>query len=197
MDIPNIQRRFVPTIHSRTISGVLNAWPPPTLSPKPPPDDGIPRAAVLAALFDDGDVTRLVLTKRPMHMPTHAGDLAFPGGKPHPGETPLATALREAEEEVGISPDTVEVLGYLREIHTVSYSKMVVPVVGRLSEVPILVPDPNEVDLVLTPPLDAFRDESAWRTEEWDGRQLHFFDIDGEVLWGATAHLVRQLVGLD
>ena len=182
---------------ARTMVGMLRAWPPTGLSSMPPPDEGIPRAAVLAALFEDEGTTRLVLTKRPMHMPTHPGDLAFPGGKPRPGETPLDTALREAEEEVGIDSSTVEVLGYLPEIHTVSYTRMVVPVVGRLTSVPVLVPDPNEVDLVLTPELDAFRDESKWQAEDWNGRAIHFFDVDGEVLWGATARMVRQLVGLD
>ena len=172
-------------------------WPPPSLSPDPPSDNGTPRAAVLAALFDDHGVTRVILTKRPMHMPTHAGDLAFPGGKPHVGETALQTALREANEEVGLDPADVELLGYLHEIHTVSYSKMVVPVVGLLTNVPSLVPHPNEVDLILTPDLDMFRDPAGWRIEEWDGRPIHFFDIEGEVLWGATARMVRQLVGFD
>ena len=152
---------------------------------------------MLAALFDDAGVTRLILTKRPMHMPTHAGDLALPGGKPHPGESPLDTALREANEEVGLHPSTVEVIGYLKEIHTVSYSRMVVPVVGLLSEVPELTPDPNEVDKILTPDIDMFRDTTGWRTEDWNGHALHFFELDGEVLWGATARMVRQLLDLE
>jgi 8-oxo-dGTP pyrophosphatase MutT (NUDIX family) len=149
-------------------------------------------------LFDDASgITRVVLTKRPMHMPTHAGDLAFPGGKPHDGETAIQTALREANEEVGIIPESVEILGYLEEIHTVAYAKMVVPVVGWLSAEPDLRPDPNEVDLVLTPSLDEFADPSAWRSELWDGHEVFFFDLDDEVLWGATARMVRQLVGLE
>lgn len=172
-------------------------WLTPQLADTPSQEDGNGRAAVLAALFEDDGVARLVLTKRPMHMPTHAGDLAFPGGKPRPGETPVQTALREAEEEVGIDPASVEVLGYLHEIHTVSYAKMVVPVVARLASVPDLVPDPSEVDKVLTPDIEIFRDEASWRIEEWRGRPIHFFDVDGEVLWGATARMVRQLVGLE
>ncbi len=181
----------------RTMHRVRLDWITPQLATSPSGDDGAPRAAVLAAIFDDGGVARLVLTKRPMHMPTHAGDLAFPGGKPHPGESPVDTALREAHEEVGIDPGSVTVLGYLHDIHTVSYSKMVVPVVGRLEAMPDLVPDPSEVEKILTPDIEVFRDEAAWRVEEWRGRPIHFFDVDGEVLWGATARMVRQLVGLE
>lgn len=178
--------------HERMVSD----WTYP-VTPEPSPDNGVPRAAVLVALFEDQGVRRVILTKRPMHMPTHAGDLAFPGGKPHPGETPVETALREANEEVGIDPGAVEVLGYLPEIHTVSYSRMVVPVVGRLREVPVLEPDRNEVDKILIPDIEGFRDESAWRSETWDGRTLHFFELDGEILWGATARIVRRLIGLE
>jgi 8-oxo-dGTP pyrophosphatase MutT (NUDIX family) len=157
----------------------------------------VPRAAVLVPLFVDGSSLRMVLTKRPLHMPTHAGDLAFPGGKPQPGEGPVDTALREADEEVGIRPADVEVLGFLPDIHTVTYTRMVVPVVGRLQSVPRLVPDPGEVDKVLLPEVDMFREEAAWRTEYWDDRPVHFFPIGEEILWGATARMVRQLVGLD
>jgi len=172
-------------------------WDFPGLSSHPPQGSGAPRAAVLAPLFEqDGDI-RIVLTKRPMHMPTHPGDLAFPGGKPKPGESPVDTALREAHEEVGIEPESVEILGFLSEIHTVSYERMVVPVVGRLAAVPNLVPDPAEVARVLVPTVTELRDPRRWRQEDWNGRTLDFFEIDGEILWGATARMVRQLIGLD
>ncbi len=162
-----------------------------------PPEGGGPRAAVLAPIYEDGGAARLILIRRPVHMPTHGGDLAFPGGKPRPGESPLDTALREAREEVGIDPAQVEVLGYLPAVHTVSYPLMVVPVVGRLGGVPELTPDPNEVDGVLTPSLELLRDERRWRAEQWNGRTVHFFDLGGDVLWGATAWMVRRLIGLN
>ena len=171
-------------------------WKSLRLYPEPLPDGDDPRAAVLAPLYRDGGDIRMVLIRRPVHMPTHGGDLAFPGGKPEPGEGPLDTALREAREEVGINPANVEVLGYLPAIHTVTYPRMVVPVVGRLPGIPELVPDPNEVDRILTPSMRSLRDESRWRVEDWNGRALYFFDIDGDVLWGATARMVRSLLGL-
>ena len=174
----------------------MGEWNLPPLLEAPQPAGPEPRAAVLACLFPEGGGPRLILIKRPDHMPTHGGDLAFPGGKPHPGETPLRTALREAGEEVGVDAGQVETLGYLPDIHTVTYTRMVTPVVGRLSARPVLTPDPGEVEAVFTPPLGIFRDAARWRSEDWDGRRVFFFDLEGEVLWGATARLVRRLAGL-
>lgn len=171
----------------------------PGIQNESPPPGEIPRAAVLVPLYEDaGGVTRLILTKRPMTMPTHAGHLAFPGGRPDDGDGgPVGTALREAEEEVGLDPATVEVIGYLPAIHTVEYSLLVVPVVGWIEGVPELQPSPREVDKVLEPPVDLLAGEDGWRFEMWREHKVWFFDIDGEVLWGATAHMVRQLVGLE
>lgn len=163
-----------------------------------PPDDGIDRAGVLVPLYPDGDEIRMVLTKRPMTMPTHAGHLAFPGGRPDPGDPDVVhTALREAEEEMGIRTEDVEVLGYLEAIHTVEFSLYVVPVVGWLPPNPHLVPSEREVDKVLLPTIASLQDEERWRYQMWQGRRIWFFDIEGEVLWGATAMLTRRLLGLD
>lgn len=164
-----------------------------------PPAGDLPRAAVLAPLFDDeAGRMRVVLTKRPDTMPTHAGHIAFPGGRPDAGDRgPVDTALREAEEEVGIRPGQVEVLGFLPPIHTVEYSLLVVPVVGRIREVPELRPSPREVAAVFTPPADELADPARWRYEIWNGRRVWFYDLEGEVLWGATAAMVRGLFGLE
>lgn len=162
-----------------------------------PPSNGVSQAAVLVPLFPEGDEIRMVLTKRPMSMPTHAGHLAFPGGRPDDGEGPVETALREAHEEMGIAPEVVELLGFLEPIHTVEFSLYVVPVVGRLPANPILIPSQREVDKVLLPTLTELRDAERWRFELWRGRKVWFFEIEGEVLWGATAMMTRRLLGLD
>lgn len=175
---------------------MTDRWGSLTMSSRPPPRTDVPQAAVLAPFYQDGADIRTILIRRPDHMPTHGGDLAFPGGKPEPDESPLDTALREAREEVGIEPADVEILGYLPPIHTVTYPRMVVPVVGRLPGIPELFPDPNEVDRILTPSIASLRDEDRWRVENWNGRAVYFFDIDGDVLWGATARMVRSLLGL-
>lgn len=158
--------------------------------------DREPTAAVLLPLFEDPDeVVRVVITKRPDHMPSHPGQLAFPGGKIDPEDAhPLAAALREADEEVGIAPDDVEVFGFLEPVHTNRTDVVVAPVVGRLPPVPQLVPDPAEVDSILLPPLAHFLEEDRWRTEQWSGFELWFIDVEDEVLWGASARMMRSLL---
>lgn len=164
----------------------------------PPPSNGEPRAAVLAPLFEDGaNELRLILTKRPMTMPTHAGHLSFPGGRPDPGDRgPIDTALRETHEEIGVPPEDVEVLGFLPQVDTVEFSRKVVPVVGRLPKSPTIIPSEREVDRIILPRVADLLEESRWRSENWMGRTVWFYDIEGEVLWGATAWMTRRLLGL-
>lgn len=164
------------------------------------PDPGDqPLAAVLAPIFEDetGEL-RLVLTRRPDTMPTHAGHISFPGGRPHPEDRgPIDTALREAEEEVGIEPSRVEVLGFLAPIDTVEFTLLVVPVVARVSPPPTLIPSEREVARIHTPRLRDLADADRWWSIPWNGYQVWYYDLDGDTLWGATAHMVRQLVGLE
>ena len=166
---------------------------------EPPPPAPEPQAAVLAPIFeDDRGHLRLLLTKRPLTMPTHAGHIAFPGGRPDPGDRgPVDTALRETHEEVGIHPDQVEVLGFLPQVDTVSFSLMVVPVVGRLPKSPVITPDPREVVRIFTPTIDELSDDAGWTAELWQERRVWFFEIEGDVLWGATAWMTRRLLGLE
>jgi 8-oxo-dGTP pyrophosphatase MutT (NUDIX family) len=155
-------------------------------------------AAVLAALYEDdaGDV-RLVLTKRPDTMPTHAGHISFPGGRAHPTDSgPVDTALREAHEEVGIERDRVEILGFLTPIDTVEFKPWVVPVVGRVFTPFTLVPSEREVARIHTPRLEDLADEDHWWHVPWNGRKVWYYDLAGDTLWGATAHMVRSLLGL-
>ena len=156
-------------------------------------------AAVLAALWEDpaGDV-RTVLMRRPDTMPTHAGHIAFPGGRPDPGDTgPVHTALREAHEEVGIEPDQVDVIGYLQPVDTVQFPVLVVPVVGRLETPPRLVPSEREVERLHTPRLADLADPTQWWWEDWRGRRIWYFDLDGDTLWGATAWMTRTMLGME
>jgi len=161
------------------------------------PETSSPPAAVLVPIYRDNGAAHLVLIKRPMSMPTHGGHIAFPGGRPDPDDAgPVATALREAHEEVGIVPGDVHLLGFLLPVDTVQFRLPVVPVVGFLDGVPDLHPSEREVDRLFRTPIDSLRDESAWRCETWPGHSVWFFDLDGEVLWGATAWMVRELLGL-
>lgn len=156
-------------------------------------------AAVLAALYEDElGAVRLLLTKRPDTMPTHPGDIAFPGGRWEPVDrSPVDTALREAEEEVGLSPEKVEVIGFLEPINTLGYSQLVVPVVGRLASPPQLVVPSDEVEQVFTPRTAELAQPNGWRWKLWRGRKVWFYPLGTETLWGATASMVRQLLGLN
>lgn len=154
-------------------------------------------AAVLIPLYERDGSLRVLFTKRPMHMPTHKGDLAFPGGKPNHGDGgPVGTALREAEEEVGIAPEDVRILGHLEPIHTVEYQRYVIPVIGYVEPTPLLRPDPGEVDAVLEPNLGDLTDPTTWFHQSWNGQHVWFREIGDEVLWGATAMMTRRLLGL-
>jgi len=155
-------------------------------------------AAVLAALYEDdaGDV-RVVFTKRPDTMPTHAGHISFPGGRAHPEDAgPVDTALREAHEEVGIEPASVEILGFLAPLDTIEFKPWVVPVVGRVATPFTLIPSEREVARIHTPRLEDLADEDLWWHVPWEGRQVWYYDLAGDTLWGATAHMVRSLLGL-
>ena len=156
-------------------------------------------AAVLAPLFEDdtGEV-RVVLTKRPDTMPTHAGHISFPGGRPDPADKgPIDTALRETHEEVGIEPGRVEVLGFLPPIDTVEFKLLVVPVVGRVATPLNLKPSEREVAKIYTPLLADLAQGERWWSIPWNGFEVWYYDLEGDPLWGATARMVRLLVGLD
>ncbi len=164
----------------------------------PPPGEKL-QAAVLVPLFEDADgEIRVILTKRPDTMPTHAGHIAFPGGRPEvEDDGPIDTALREAHEEVGIEKGQVTILGFLQPIDTVEFELMVVPVVARISTPLGLIPSDREVARIYTPLLSDLADSDRWSYVPWEGWNVWYFDLGTDTLWGATARMVRLLVGLD
>jgi len=154
------------------------------------------RSAVLVPLYVDGDDVRVVLTKRPDDMRTHPGDVVFPGGRMEAGEGPVATAIREAHEEVGIREGDVErIIGGLTPLTTRSRSNLIVPVVAEITRPDVLVPDPSEVDVIIEPTLEELLDEDRWVTSDWMGHTLWFFEFPEGILWGATAFMMREFLG--
>lgn len=160
------------------------------------------QAAVLVPLIDDGrGPLRLLLTRRTESI-NHAGQVAFPGGRADPEDLDIVhTALREAREEVALPPERVEVLGLLDDIPAKDMRTLVTPVVGVVRDLPPLRPSPAEVARIFDIPLPALRVRDGWVTKERPdstGRKwpLHFFDWDGETLWGLSAYITLQLLSL-
>jgi len=165
-----------------------------SLGPVASPPDA--RYAVLVPLYEDTAGTpRIVFTRRPEHMRTHPGDVVFPGGGCEAGEDFVATAKREAWEEVRLPPENVvEILGGLTPVTTRSRTRLIVPVVARVVRPERLVPDPAEVHSIIEPPVDHLLDEARWVRQEWHGHDLWFYEFDEGTLWGATAFMVRELL---
>ncbi len=155
-------------------------------------------AAVLVPMRrTSGDVVSLVFTRRPEHMPRHAGEISFPGGRPEPSDDGLLdTALRETHEELGIPPDAVRVLGGLPPISTFVTDFAVHPVVGEVPASLPLTPHPGEVDEVLEYGLDELA--RVRTTQNWEAGAQRFdtdiFELDGNVIWGATARILGSLL---
>jgi 8-oxo-dGTP pyrophosphatase MutT (NUDIX family) len=156
-------------------------------------------AAVLVPLFEEDGEARLILTKRPETMPSHQGEIAFPGGKRDPDDPSLeAAALREAFEEIGLRPALVEVVAELDSIGTVASLFTITPFVGFVDGRPELLPHPTEVVDVFDVALSELLDPEAFREERWemwgDLRPIVFFELPGETVWGATARILAGLL---
>ena len=162
---------------------------------------GAREAAVLVAMFEVAGEAAVLLTKRPETMPSHRGEIAFPGGKREPEDVDLtAAALREAQEEVGLEPAAVDVVAELDRIGTVASAFTITPFVGLLDAVPELRPDPREVVDAFAVPISDLLDPDAYREETWDlfgaPRPMAFFELPGETVWGATARILTRLLTL-
>jgi len=154
-------------------------------------------AAVLLAILQGADGAQLILTKRASHLAHHPGQIAFPGGKQEPRDTgPIAAALREAQEEIGLSAQNVQVMGLLPAHETVTGFSMQ-PVVGLMQRSQSFTPDPSEVAEVFTVPLGFATNLRNFRIEQrrWQGQNRYFYTVPygPYYIWGATA---RVLYGL-
>ena len=172
--------------------------PPAASTPAVPTFPGAKVSAVLVALADGADGAEVLLTRRSMHLRNHRGEVSFPGGRGDPGETPVDTALREAHEEVGLDPVRPVVVGELSHLSTVVSRSYIVPVVARLDHRPPLVPTSHETDRVMWTPITELTRPGTYHRERWGraplDRPLHFFHLDDETIWGATAHMLVQLL---
>jgi 8-oxo-dGTP pyrophosphatase MutT (NUDIX family) len=157
---------------------------------------GITPAAVLVPVVDRPEPT-VILTLRPETMRKHPGQVSFPGGRIDPGDDgPVAAALREAEEEIGLPPHQVEVIG-LADVYRTVTGFEVTPVVGIVPPDLPLVPHPGEVAALFEAPLHYLLDPAHQqeRSAIWRGRERHYYEIDyeGRRIWGATAAMIVNL----
>lgn len=166
------------------------------------------RSAVLVALFEHEGETHVILTRRARHLRHHRGEVALPGGRSEPGESPLDTALREAHEEVGIESSMVRPMAWLSPLVTFASGSAIWPVVGVLERQPELIIDPNEVERAFSVSLAALLADGAFLEERWRRRErrvgvdddgfveIRFFAVPGDLIWGATARVLTELLCL-
>lgn len=165
-------------------------------------DDGAGRigttaAAVLIPVIAQAQGLTVLFTQRTQHLKSHSGQVSFPGGRAEPGDASAEfTALREAQEEIGLALERVEILGRLPEYHTRTGFR-VTPVIGLIQPPLELTPDPREVESVFEVPLSFLLDpvNRQRRTRELQGRSVGFyvFEYQGHMIWGATAGMLVNL----
>ncbi len=169
------------------------------------------RAGVLVLLYpggsadkpgfsEDASLLRIVLTRRTEAVDNHRGQISFPGGSLDPGEDAVKAALREAQEELGINPACVEVLGQLSPLYIPPSGFCIYPVVAYTAERPAFTPNPEEVAEVLEVPVSHLLDPRTRREEVWQIRgesvRVPFYAVGPHKIWGATAMVLCELLAL-
>lgn len=158
--------------------------------------DNARRAAALLLLYPGPDGHSLVLTRRRADLPHHGGQISLPGGGLDPEESPERGALREAYEEIGVDPATIQVIGALSSLWVIVSGFVVYPIVGFTDVRPAFAPSPREVDLLIEAPLDLVRNPATVR---W-GKRIRdqvtvacpYFAIGPHQVWGATAMMLGE-----
>jgi len=160
------------------------------------PPDGQRRAAVLVPLYVRDGALRVLFTRRTETVEHHRGQISFPGGvEEESDETAYATAVRETEEEIGIAPGDVKLLGALTPLTTVT-DFFVEPFVGAIPYPHVLRPAEAEIAEVIEAPVAALLDPKALETRVLAGREepTLFYHYGTHVIWGATARMLKELL---
>lgn len=160
------------------------------------------KAAVLIGLFEEGGETYLAFIRRASTLRAHSGEIAFPGGAVDLSDaSPVVTALREAQEEIGLNPSRVEVVGVMPPVFTVVSNFLITPVVAYLPRGPgLLELQESEVAELILLPLQGLADPAIFHSEEWVRagvpRTVYFYDYGPYRIWGATARILNGLLEL-
>ncbi|WP_131744926.1 CoA pyrophosphatase [Frankia sp. Cppng1_Ct_nod] len=167
-------------------------------SPDAPSRPGVRKAAVLVALFEEAGETRLFLIKRSVTVSTHQGEVAFPGGERDVGEASGPAALREAWEEIGLDPASVELIGELGRQEAVLTNYQITPVVGVLQARPALRINNSEVQQAFDISLAGLMVDGVYRQERWNAADssftVPFFELPHGSAWGVTALMLLELL---
>lgn len=160
------------------------------------------RGSVLILLYEENDTIFIPLIQRNDYDGVHSGQISLPGGKFEPGDLELQnTALRETEEEIGLSRNSVKVIGKLTELYIPPSNFLVFPYMGTLQHAPVFIPDPKEVKSVIPFRLESLMDEKIIREKTIqlrNGMQIRtpYFDVEGQTVWGATAMILSEFKSL-
>jgi len=157
------------------------------------------QAAVLLPLYLSDDELHLLLTKRTELVPTHKGQISFPGGGFEEADGDLrTTALRETQEEIGLRPQDVEVVGTLDDTVTVTSRHVVRPFVGIIPHPYSYRLDPFEIERLVHLPISALLCGAPFREEIWEREAgpvtVFFYEHDGDTVWGLTARILKQFI---
>jgi 8-oxo-dGTP pyrophosphatase MutT (NUDIX family) len=155
--------------------------------------------AVLILLFEDEGTVHTCFIERTQYDGVHSGQIAFPGGKKEPGETLEQTALREAEEEIGVRQSDVLLLGQLTELYIPPSNFLVHPFVGSISYKPSFLPHEAEVAALVEVTLDELADvrlrgEKKITLSNGSTVQTPYFGLQGKTVWGATAMIISEFL---
>ena len=158
------------------------------------------KAAVLLGLFDQEGEPTILFIRRSSTLRAHSGEIAFPGGGvDQTDSSPIMAALREAQEEIGLDPARVEVLGVLQPVFTVVSNYLVIPVVAFLPRgLGTLQLQVSEVTEIILAPLHDLTNPDIFHTEEWmrvgRTRTVYFYDYGSYRIWGVTARILNELL---
>lgn len=158
------------------------------------------KAAVLILLYPWKEKLYLVLTRRTTRVAHHQDQISFPGGRLNKGENVAEAALREAEEEIQVAPNSIRVLGELTPLYVPPSNYCIYPVVAAAEERPSFRPSPIEVAEIIEIPLDHLLDRKNIQEEIWPLRGMEvkvpFYSFEGHKIWGATAMILAELIDL-
>ena len=157
-------------------------------------------SSVMIPLYEEDNEVHMILTRRSKMMRHHTSEISFPGGNSEPEDTDeWSTAIREAYEEINLDPGLPKKIGTLESFITVGSKSFVTPVVATLEGRPELKANPYEVEKILHVPLTELLlpevyHEEVWELRNGEQRNIHFFELIGDTVWGATGSMIKQFL---